>query len=292
MSRIVIKTRPRPVVYGNRIRNDGPIGKFTTQLVEGHSAKPSTGKAFVILTACYNKRLFITECIKSVMEQDYRPILFACIDDCSTDGSLKQILSVKEDMKKSGISFSIYRNDSRAYCSNSYIKLLSYCRGDYYGVLDADDMLMPGAPSFIADIYEKNPQIAYIWTQFQICDQNMVYKKTGISSIPPPGKSFLGMGRQHAFSHWRTFSNRIDAKKVFRKDLASAVDKDMGYNLEELGTGMFVDKECYMYREGIGGSICSTYKPKARWTHIMKEAQLRRAANNIIALPTVKWVEP
>jgi hypothetical protein len=54
---------------------------------------------------------------------------------------------------------------------------------------------------------------------------------------------------------------------------------------------MFVDKECYMYREGIGGSICATYKPKARWTHIMKEVQLRRAANNIVAFPTVKWVE-
>lgn len=272
----------------------GYPGRFTPNIIRSGVTKISerynagkSGKLFTILSSCYNKEEFIKDCLRSVATQDYRPLMLAWIDDGSTDKSLKTFKRHSHLLQERGISFVLVSSSSRLQCSSSYKNLLSLCSGsEYYGILDSDDELMPGAVSFVASLYNKYPEIGYIWTQFQICDFAMTYKKKGISRMPDANKSLLETGMKHTFSHWRTFSNRIDISKVFRSGVKAAVDKDMGYNLEELGLGMFVDKECYKYREGVQGSITgNSKKTKQSWAQIIDFVSKRRIEQKKMVYP-------
>ena len=113
-------------------------------------------------------------------------------------------------------------------------------------------------------------------------------KKQGFCCAPPTGKSLLDLALegQHAYSHWRTVSRRLPyIDSIFKNGLRCAVDKYMGYRLEELGPGMFVNKVCYKYREGVKGSISSSFKTKRSWQEIKVEALQRRLNNNIKPFP-------
>ena len=86
------------------------------------------------------------------------------------------------------------------------------------------------------------------------------------------------------YGHWRTFSDRIlSFKNLFGKKLKCCVDKHLGFKLEELGTGMFVDKICYKYRTRNKGekSIVHAYSLKRIKSEVIKEAEKRRKNNNV-----------
>jgi hypothetical protein len=66
----------------------------------------------------------------------------------------------------------------------------------------------------------------------------------------------------------------------------------MGYKLEELGTGLFVDRVCYLYRQGVKRSVAASEKTKDTWLKITQEAVQRRIKNNIKAFPILEYREP
>jgi glycosyltransferase involved in cell wall biosynthesis len=256
--------------------------KYRTRIIDKYNNKDS--KAFVILTACHNKFKYIKDCLNSVISQDYRPICLTWVDDSSTDNSLQYIINCRSLLRDNDIGFTIISNVSKSGCSTAYRIAASQSIGRYFGVLDADDMLMQHSCSFVSSIYEKNKDLTYLWTQFQICNSDMVYKKSGISQPPDPGESMLSMGKVHTFSHWRTFSNKIDKDTVFCSGLKRAVDKYMGYKLEEMGPGAFVNKECYKYREGVRSSVTNK-NSKPTWEMVIRGAKKRRMIHHINPFP-------
>jgi len=234
---------------------------------------------FVILSSIYNKEEFLYDWSRSILAQTYRPLNVVAVNDKSKDESFNTLLKLSDDFKNNNIGFCIINSVDRMYCSSSYKKATEFASfGNYFGVLDADDMLVPGAVEFITSVYKKHPDIGHIFSQFQICDVQMNPKKVGFCTAPPGNLSLLDMGvrRMHSYSHWRTFSNRIPINKVFPSGLKVAVDKYMGYRLEELGPGAFVNKVCYLYREGAKNSITCKGKSKIAWRKIVIEAIQRR----------------
>ena len=118
----------------------------------------------------------------------------------------------------------------------------------------------------------------------------MKIKRRGFSCHPGKYGSLLDMGiaGKHGFSHWRTFSNRcLRPDKLFKDGLKCAVDKYMGYRLEENGIGMFVDKICYKYRQRLSYSISTSEPTRKVWKQIIKEASNRRKNNNIKIFPII-----
>lgn len=250
-----------------------------------HHDDDNSSNRFVIVSACYNKKGYIDEAIDSVISQDYRPIQLVMIDDCSNDGTGKRLIKRAKDVADKGISYSVIQSSVRLYCSSAYSTAVGYSTGKYFGILDADDMLNVGAVSTIANIYDQYPNVCYIWTQHIVCSPTMEKQKIGISKAPPLGTGILELGHEHSFSHWRTFSNRIDKGSVFCNGLRSAVDKYMGYRLEELGVGMFVNKQCYLYRTALKNSITGQEKTKKSWERVMGIAKLRRLKNKTVPFP-------
>lgn len=257
-------------------------------LVHAYDDRKSENR-FVILTACYNKSKYIKDCVNSILRQTYRPLSVVWVDDCSRDDSLARLLSLVSKFRKANISISVAKSRERLHCGSCYYAATMLGKGSFYGVLDSDDALLPNATSIVADLYKNNRQVSYIWTQNRICDSTLAFKKLGISKVPPPGVSLLDFGMIHAFSHWRTFSNRIDKSLVFAPGLRSAVDKYMGYRLEELGIGMFLNKELYLYREGASGAITGTERTKISWSKIIAKAIRRRNKGKLKPYPIVVY---
>ena len=230
-------------------------------------------KTFSILTACYDNKRFLNQYFHSVLSQQYANLEIIFVDDCSTDGSLELAQSMNDPR------LTVLSNNTKRYCSGTYANALSHATGDICGVVDADDVLAIGAVEKIVELYEKNPELLYIYTQHHWCDENLNIQKKGVSGIPK--RSFADAARQgqHAFSHWRTFLRRASEMGIlFPEGLRYSVDKNLGFILEELGEGGFHPECLYYYRYYKGNMSLTAAKEQRTTTMTMSMAheQLRR----------------
>ena len=239
-----------------------------------------------ILTACYNCDPWIEKCIKSVLMQNYKNWEWIIVNDKSTDRSLDIINRYAKENK----SIKLVDNNTRLKCGGSYAKALEYATGDICCILDADDMLAKKKSlSRLIRLYEKYVEVSYIWTQFSFCDPDMNVVKKGSCRLP--NTSFLKAGLdyskyRHCFSHWRTFRTKLrESGTIFNKKLPAAVDKWMGYSLEELGIGGFYPKTLYLYRQRLGGL---SFKGRKHWSNMLKTFDKKRKEQKIEAYPTIR----
>ena len=239
-------------------------------------------KKFTILTANYNAGRYLKEWANSILFQNYRPLEVIFVEDRSTDYSSKNIKNISKKFIKNNIDFKLIENKKKLHCGSSYNLALKNASGSYFGILDSDDALESFACKFIVDVYEKNPEIAWIYTQYNKYNRRMNrIMKRGFCRYPGKGKSILQLERKgiNTYGHWRTFSDRVASfKNLFGKGLKCCVDKNLGFRLEEEGNGMFVDKVCYRYRTRSKGekSIVHSYPLKIVREQISIEAKKRR----------------
>jgi len=251
-------------------------------------------KKFTIITSGYNKGKNLDDWANSIIKQKYRPLEVVFANDKSTDDTLIRIKGIKEKFKNNNIEFKLVDNHKQLYCGGSYHNLTNYISGFYVGVLDADDMLAEGSVEYIMELYEKNPDIYWIYTQFLWCNEQMKNGRRGLNSCPGKGQSLLDLGDRgvHGIgTGWRTFSCKIERiDKLFGKHLTCAVDKNMGYRLEEFGPGLFTEKQCYIHRGhpiGSKDSVSSTKNAMNMWKQVIKEAHKRRKKYNRKARPII-----
>jgi len=242
---------------------------------------------FSILTAAYNNAQYLNDWCSSIMSQSYRPLEVVFVNDASTDRTKQMIEGIRARFVEAGIYFYPITNKKRLYCAAAYAEALRESTGYYMGVVDADDMLSdPEAIQRVVDAYRKHSAVGWIYTQFNICHPaNMRVMKKGFCRAPTEGQSLLDMGLRgkHYYSHFRTFSRRINnLDSILQNGLRAAVDKYMGYRLEELGNGMFLDRVCYHYRNGSFKGITHTEKTREIWKQVIDEAVERRKDGRII----------
>jgi len=245
---------------------------------------------FTILSASYNKGPYLQDWAKSILYQTQVPTEVVLVDDFSTDNTVKIVSQIEKDFSKAKINFKFIRNSKRLFCGSSYRVAMKAAEGSYFGVIDADDMIVEDAVEYIMGLYKKHKDIAWIYTQYQTCNVRMNPIHKGLSRAVPPGQTLLETGerRKHTYSHWRTCSKRHPKlNKIFPKKLRSAVDKFMGYRLEEFAPGAFVDRVCYLYRERVSRCISGTEKTKEDWMKVVKEAKSRRSRYKLTAHPII-----
>lgn len=101
-----------------------------------------------IITTCFNRATTISDCIQSVLSQDYPEIEYIIIDGASTDGSVAKIETIKkeyiesETFKASHPLFTfrfVSEPDHGMY--EALNKGLQMATGDYVGLVHSDDFL-------------------------------------------------------------------------------------------------------------------------------------------------------
>lgn len=124
-----------------------------------------------IFIPIYNAEPFLAECIKSSINQDYDNIEILCIDDGSTDCSIKIIKSF---------------NDKRIRLiekKHNYIETINLgfteSRGEYIARMDADDIMYPRRISTQVNYMERRPHLIACGSLAQCFgDKNHIYGKS------------------------------------------------------------------------------------------------------------------
>jgi len=247
-------------------------------------------KKFTILTAVYNSSRYLNDWADSIIAQSYRPLELICVDDQSDDGGSEILKDLSKKIKKEGIDFKSFRCDKKLYCGSSYNMALKYATGNYFGVLDSDDMLEPHAIEFIVDIYEKNKKVAWIYTNYDKYTRRMDrIIKRGFCRHPGEYETILQMESNgiNGYGHWRTFSDRlVNKNNLFGSGVKCCVDKHLGFRLEEEGVGMFVDRVCYKYRTrpSKDKTIVSKYPLRKIKAEVINKAKKRRKKSKVYSI--------
>ncbi len=93
-----------------------------------------------VVIAVYNAETFLRQCLDSVAGQTLRDMEIICVNDGSTDGSLK----VLEEYARQDSRFYIYTKENEGLGGASARNYgLERARGEYVSILDSDDFFEP-----------------------------------------------------------------------------------------------------------------------------------------------------
>lgn len=90
-----------------------------------------------IIIPVYNSEKYLLRCLNSIVNQTFRDIEIICIDDCSTDDSIKILKSFEQKDNRIKILY----NDKNSGPSFSRNSGMSIAQGDYIGFVDSDDYI-------------------------------------------------------------------------------------------------------------------------------------------------------
>ena len=110
----------------------------------------------------YNAERYVKDAVASILNQTYRNLELIIIEDGSTDNSIQELESIKDDrikLVKNGV------NRGQIYTRNLGLKL---AKGEYIGMFDADDIAYPDKFKLQINFLEKNEDYGMIgsWAKF------------------------------------------------------------------------------------------------------------------------------
>lgn len=92
----------------------------------------------------YNHEKYVVNAIRSIIEQDLRPLELIMIDDGSTDASVKVINDyLASQPLPEGVTVSFYTRPNKG-AHHTINEGLAQARGEYLAILNSDDLYLPG----------------------------------------------------------------------------------------------------------------------------------------------------
>lgn len=107
-----------------------------------------------IVTPSFNQAIYLEECIRSILDQEYADLEYFIIDGGSGDGSV-EIIQKYADRLAGWVS---ERDRGQSDAIN---KGLKQATGELVTWLNADDFYLPGALQTVAQAYAQNPQAPF-----------------------------------------------------------------------------------------------------------------------------------
>ena len=239
-------------------------GIVNMNMIDGEESMESRNKLnfypkISIITVTLNSERTLEETIKSILSQDYPNIEYLVIDGGSIDGTLEII-----DKYASQISYTISEKDKGI--SDAFNKGIKRATGEIVGIINSDDLLLPGALFKLAECYDKNVDVYR--GNVVVYDENSDSKWRDIPSMKFPLVSF-----NIRVAHPGTFI-RKDAYELYgayRIDLKYQMDKDLLIRFYDKGASfLYIDYDIALFR--IGGATSDSLKKKK--TEIMEVIRL------------------
>ncbi len=134
-----------------------------------------------IVTPSFNQGDFVEWTVRSVLEQRYPRLEYIFMDGGSTDQTLGRIAPYCD-------RFFHFESGPDGGQSAAIAKGFSFATGELMAYLNSDDMLLPGTLNFIADYFQRHPEIDFLYGHR--CIINEVNQVIG-HWILPPHSNFL-----------------------------------------------------------------------------------------------------
>lgn len=113
---------------------------------------------FSVITVCYNSSKTIEQTFLSILDQTYKDFEYIVIDGKSDDGTIDIIRRYESKFSEHGIRMRwVSESDHGIY--DAMNKGLAMCSGDIIGILNSDDIYMPGTLEIVRNIACTNPNV-------------------------------------------------------------------------------------------------------------------------------------
>ncbi|WP_269930501.1 glycosyltransferase family 2 protein [Aminobacter sp. HY435] len=173
-----------------------------------------------VVVPCYNYGRFIGDCVTSVLDQRGVDLRVLIIDNASQDDSLDIARKMAaRDSRVEVVAHSVNRGATYSY--NEGIDLAS---GDYMLILDADDMLAPGALGRAVAVLDNDPSICFAHGDEGRLEAGGAAGMPGLGSDQPAVSTMTGTAFIRQLC--RMPVNHIGANTVVRR---TSVQKQIGH---------------------------------------------------------------
>lgn len=131
----------------------------------------------------YNHSLYIGECIKSIIDQDYENIELIIIDDGSKDDSVNEILNFSQLCENRFVRYE-FRSRENKGLTETLNEALAWGRGEYFSAIASDDILLPKKTETLVKSIEGERDVAAVFGLCQHIDSNGFYLTERSSNVP------------------------------------------------------------------------------------------------------------
>lgn len=134
-----------------------------------------------VIVPAYNQAHFLPETIDSVLAQTYRNWEIIILDDGSTDDTPE--VAKRYTVRDKRIRYEHQENRGLAAARN---KAISFSKGEYLCLLDADDLMEKDKISLQLAEFKNNPDVDIVYTAVQFIDTESKYLSEMRSQDYPP----------------------------------------------------------------------------------------------------------
>lgn len=216
-----------------------------------------------IMVAVYNIEKFVSKCIQSILDQDYKNLEIILVDDCSTDSSGK----ICDDFARAYSRVLVTHHVTNTRLSGVRNTGLSQATGDYIVFVDGDDWLAPDFVSYMLQVITTtNADMAMSLYHFSTRDEKQI-KQEDVLEVWSTEKATAELLYPHiGIGCWnkiyrRDFIERYQLR--FRTELFTGEGlrfiTDAAQRANHIGIG---HRKVYYYR--LNNSESATTKPDVR----------------------------
>lgn len=108
-----------------------------------------------VVVPCYNYARFLEGCVRSVLTQSVKDVRVLIIDDASSDDSL----SVARKLARADPRVTVVAHAENKGHIDTYNEGIAWASAEYFLLLSADDMLVPGALERAVEVMDENPDV-------------------------------------------------------------------------------------------------------------------------------------
>lgn len=211
-----------------------------------------------VITISFNSEKTLEETIQSIVGQKYDNLEYLIIDGGSKDGTMKIVEQYRDK-----IDFVVSEPD-KGIC-DAFNKGIAHASGEIIGIINSDDILLPGALETVASYY--SPEIdVYSGNVLMWNDQN------GETYIRKPSVEFKSFRKRFRACHPARFISRKAYEKygVYSLEYRYCMDVDLLIRFYKSGAkSIHIDKELTKFRIGATSSE-SVFKKKEDFAALIR----------------------
>jgi GT2 family glycosyltransferase/SAM-dependent methyltransferase len=118
-----------------------------------------------IVTPSYNQGKYIERTVRSVLLQRYPNLDYILMDGGSTDDTVSRLAPYKD-------RFTFFSSEPDNGQADAIAKGFARSSGDIMAYLNSDDLLAPDALHFVANFFERNPAVDFVYSHRCTVDEN------------------------------------------------------------------------------------------------------------------------
>jgi len=237
------------------------------------------GLHVTVVVPAYNTATFISECLNSILVQDYTDYDVIVVNDGSTDQTEKVVEGYLYTKRVNLLSLPKHVNVTEATRIG-----LQHAKGPIITIVDSDDKIFVDALSVMAKVFKANHDVGFAWSRFMMFNGGM-----GWARDVPCGKSMYDVmmrGEWWNAPHHKFFRKSVyDLTPGLNSEFDRASDFQLVLLLAWIGCRVLhVEKATYWYRRMRPGSLSSQGRDKQRvavngirkWVKGLKNGKNRR----------------